>query len=231
MKLNCIIIDDEQLAGKLIQTYCEKVDALEVLGTFQNPLKALEFLQKKKVDLIFLDIQMPEISGVDFFKSLIDRPMVIFTTAYDQFAVKGFELDAVDYLLKPFSFDRFLVAVQKALKKKMAFHSPSLSEGGPLKIKVRADHKVYFLLPDNILFIESQQEYVVYHMNTKKILALGSLKSLERSLPDQFCRTHKSYIVNLDKVNVVEGNMLVVGTHKIPIGNTFRTEVHKSLSL
>jgi DNA-binding LytR/AlgR family response regulator len=228
MKLNCLVVDDEQLARELLGEYISKVPFLELKGSIKNPVEVAGILESESIDIIFLDIQMPDITGIELLKTLPNKPVVIFTTAYSEYAIEGYELDVLDYLVKPFSFERFLKAVNKAaemikLRKKAAPHA---SESG--YITISADHKIYRVRLDEILYIEGLREYVSYYTPGKRIIALASLKHLEESLPaNQFIRVHKSYIVPIDKVIAIEGNMLDIGVKKIPVGRSYREKVFK----
>lgn len=237
-KMNCLIVDDEELARNLVENYISRLPHLTIVGKCANPLEAMQVLQEQPVDLMFLDIQMPELTGVEFLKTLPQKPLVIFTTAYKEYALEGYELDVVDYLLKPFRFERFLQAVNKAGKIKMlennaapaAPSTPEVSTDTSTDAKdyilVKSDFKVFRLFYNDIFFIESMKEYVAYHMPTGRTLSLGSLKKLEQDLPaDQFMRVHKSYIVNKGKVAALEGNQIHVGKVKIPIGTSYREKV------
>lgn len=238
--IQCLIVDDEELARNLVENYIDRLPHLTVVGKCANPLDAMQVLQSEKVDLIFLDIQMPGLTGVEFLKTMPHRPLVIFTTAYKEYALEGYELDVVDYLLKPFRFERFLQAVNKAtkiLKKEkeppqtstVVSDSPVNSEGRNYQL-VKSDFKVYRILHKDIRYIESMKEYVAYHTSHGRTLSLGSLKKLQEELPhDQFLRIHKSYIVNKDFVEALEGNMVLIGDKKIPIGGSYKEEVMKHL--
>jgi DNA-binding LytR/AlgR family response regulator len=237
---SCIIIDDEEIGRDLLENFIGRVPHLEVLGKFSNPLEALSGFDIESVDLIFLDIQMPEMTGIEFLKTLSRTPAVIFTTAYDRYAVEGYELSVIDYLLKPFSFTRFMQAVNKAIelielryksKKEKTLPSTSQNSPGPLEfLLINADHKLYRLYLKDILYIQSMKEYVVYFTDQGKVMALGSLKSLEEKLPSSdFMRIHKSYIVAKNKVKSLEGNQLDIGDSVLPVGGNYRSEVMAKL--
>ena len=207
-------------------------------GKCFNPIEALQLSQNHSVDLIFLDIQMPEMTGTDFLKSLPQKPMVIFTTAYAEYALEGYELNVVDYLLKPFPFERFLQAVNKAselakLKSKKynnTFTHSEKSTTGKNSTLVKSEHKIHRISFDDIRYIQSMREYVAYYTSSGRILSLGSLKKLEVDLPkNQFIRIHKSYIISKSKVSTLEGNMVYIGKEKIPIGASYREEILKDL--
>lgn len=237
---SCIIIDDEEIGRDLLENFVGRVPHLVVLGKFSNPLEALSSFNVESVDLIFLDIQMPEMTGIEFLKTLSRAPAVIFTTAYDRYAVEGYELSVIDYLLKPFSFTRFMQAVNKAIelielryKSKKEKTLPSTSQNSPGALEfllINADHKLYRIYLKDILYIQSMKEYVVYFTDQGKVMALGSLKSLEEKLPSaDFMRIHKSYIVAKNKVKSLEGNQLDIGDSILPVGGNYRTEVMAKL--
>lgn len=234
MKIKCLVIDDERLAREYIKNYISKIPELELVGDFNSPLKATELIKQGEIDLLFLDIQMPDITGVDFIKSLSQAPEIIFTTAYQEYALEGFNLNATDYLLKPFSFERFFQAVSKVIDKygtnKMnentdaPYESQTNFEDNYLT--VRADRKFYKINFDDITYIEGQKAYVTFHTKNKRITALASLKELEESLPhNKFIRIHKSYIVAIREINYLEGNIVDVADNKIPVGNTYKNAV------
>ena len=233
-KMTCIIIDDEELSRNLLEHFIERAGHLELLGKFKNPLEALNVLKEKSIDLIFLDIQMPEMTGIEFLKSIGPSSAIILTTAYEQYALEGYELSVTDYLLKPFGFNRFLSAVNKAqslinLKQK----AESTSDTSLIDIKpseafllVKADHKLYRIYWKDIRYIQSMKEYVMYYTDEGRIMALGSLKKLEEELPkDQFWRIHKSYIVAQNRIKNLDGNRLNIGDMVLPIGGNYRNEI------
>ncbi len=237
-KINCLIVDDEEPARILVESYIQRLPHLAVVGKCAHPLEAVHVLQQVPVDLMFLDIQMPELTGVEFLETLSQKPVVIFTTAYKEYALQSYELDVVDYLLKPFRFERFLQAVHKAsnlLKPRQTQHPPqetlpSASAQPKDYLLVKSDFKVFRIFYKDIYYIESMKEYVGYHTPLGRTLSLGSLKNLEKELPpDQFMRVHKSFIVNKSMVSTLEGNQLHVGSIKIPIGSSYRERVLKEL--
>jgi len=237
MKIRCIVIDDERLAREYIINYIAKIPQLELVGDFNSPLKAMDLIKEKKVDLIFLDIQMPDITGINFMKSLEQKPDVIFTTAYQEYAIEGFNINATDYLLKPFSFERFFQAVNKVIDKfelksdnknsiaDIAQNETKIADG---YLTVKADRKLYKINFDHIIYIEGQRAYVTFHTENKKITALASLKELEDALPkDNFIRIHKSYIVSVREILSLEGNILEVNNTKLPVGKNYKDAVLK----
>jgi DNA-binding LytR/AlgR family response regulator len=240
MKIRCVVIDDEALARKYLKDYISKVPFLEFLGDFNSPLKAYDLLEKGMIDLMFLDIQMPEITGLDFLRSLNHKPYVILTTAYKEYALEGYELDISDYLLKPFSFDRFLKAVNKVnstilskKKKEEPTTSYNQTDFHDDYIIIRADRKYYKINYDDLIFIEGQKAYVTFHSEgKKKITALASLRELEEKLPEKkFIRIHKSYIVSVKKIDALEGNMIEIAGEKLPVGKSFKPKVTELFGL
>ena len=225
-QVNCLVVDDEELARTLLENYISRLPHLNLVEKCTNPLDALKVLEETPIDILFLDIQMPELSGIDFLKTLQKQPKVIFTTAYSEYAIEGYQLDVVDYLLKPFGFERFVQAVNKATGL-LETHSKN-SEKDYLLVK--SEHKVHKIKFEDIRYIQSMREYVAYFLPDRKILALNSLKKLEEELPeDQFIRIHKSYIVPIQKVTTLEGNMVHIGNEKLPIGNLYKEEVLKRI--
>ncbi|MGZ8557339.1 MAG: LytR/AlgR family response regulator transcription factor [Chitinophagaceae bacterium] len=232
MMLNCIIIDDEPLARKGLKEYINDIDFLNLAGEFDNPLKAMELISRAEVHLLFLDIQMPKITGIDFFKTLPNAPPVIFTTAYPQYALEGFELNALDYLVKPISFDRFFKAVLKAkeyyeVREKNTADAATSSHG---YFFIKAENKLVKIFLDDILFAEALQNYVVIHTKDKKYLTYLTFKSVEEYLPaDRFIKTHKSFIISAGKTESIEGNNIRIGSHDIPISRNLKEEVMEKL--
>jgi len=232
--MNTIIVDDEPLAQDVLETYIEKIPELNLIGKCSNALEANEMLKSESIDLMFLDIQMPQLTGIDFLKTLSKPPMVIFTTAYPNYALDGFELNALDYLLKPISLERFMKAVNKALEQyelqSREGGESSSSEEDPDFIFVKADKKLVKVKYDDILYIEGLKDYVIIRMDADRVITLQTMKSLEAKMPqDRFKRIHRSYIVNLDRINAIVGNMVEViekkETKHLPIGKNYRDEL------
>ncbi len=226
--LKCMIVDDEPLPLELLADYINKTPFLELVGSFTNPLEALVALKNQPVDLIFLDIQMPELNGIQFTQLVGEKPKIIFTTAYTNYALQGYELNVVDYLLKPVPFDRFLKAATKALQSLQppADHAPETTVTAgthPELIFVKSGYKTIKIVLSEILFLESLKEYVAIHQPSEKILTLDSMKKMEEILPPQlFVRVHKSYIVNIKHIDSIERNRIFLGKTVIPIGDTYR---------
>lgn len=218
-----MIVDDEELARSLLKTYIAKVNFLELVADFENPLDAIKVLKEKKIDLLLLDIQMPEIKGTDFAKMIPPGTQVIFTTAYSEYALEGFELNAIDYLLKPITFERFLKAVNK-------IKTEANQEATEDSIVVKSGYDLHKIKFDNILYIESDSEYVIYHTPQGKIMSNQSLSALEKKLPVQsFMRVHRSYIVNKAKVNALKGRDLLIEKAIIPVSASYYELVKKNL--
>ncbi|MCB0545030.1 MAG: LytTR family DNA-binding domain-containing protein [Saprospiraceae bacterium] len=231
--IRCLVVDDEELARTLLENYIARVPGLEPIAFCANPLEAMNILRKETVDLLFLDIQMPELTGIEFLRTLQQKPVVVFTTAYADYALEGYSLDVTDYLLKPFSFERFLQAVNKAgaaLQAKTAAPAPQSGSQLPEKdyLLIKADHKVHRIKYGDIVYIQSMREYVAFHTDNGRILSLNSLKQLEEELPpERFIRVHKSYMVAIGRINTMEGNLLHVGKEKIPVGANYRDALVK----
>jgi two-component system, LytTR family, response regulator len=229
LKINCVIVEDEPLARNLITDYVNKVPTLNLIEACANPLAAIEVLRKNKVDLLFLDVQMPEITGITLLKSLHVKPMVILTTAYSEYALEGYELDVVDYLLKPITFERFLRAADKAVQR-MDNKQPvvqqeiiSSSEPSQAFVFVKDGTKLVKIRLDEILYVEGLKDYVTIHTPNQKVVSLQRLKALETQLPtDKFIRIHNSFIVSLAAIDVVHKGEVQIGDKFIPIGDTYR---------
>lgn len=229
MNLNCLIIEDEPLSQDILKKFISNVDFLNLVEICQNASDALKVLsQNDKIDLIFLDINMPKISGLTFYKSLIDPPNVIFTTAYPQYAVDGFELNAVDYLLKPFSFERFLTAVNKVVKKVSLLENKANEKDEYILIKSdKTLHKVFI---NDIYYLEALGDYVKVHVEKKYLLTYSTLTKIQELLIDKgFIQTHKSYIVNLNKIDAITGNYIAIREQKIPIGQKYKSDFFNSI--
>jgi two-component system, LytTR family, response regulator LytT len=227
--IRTLLVDDEYLALNLLETYAQQVPDLEIVGKEKLPMKALERLQQDQVDLLFLDIQMPVLSGNNLLKTLQNPPLVVFTTAYTEYAIEAYDLNVVDYLLKPFPFERFLQAVQKAKQLLNARQAGSTNQNtvAPDFLSLKVDGKLVKVFVEDILYIEGLKEYVRFVCSgNRKYVTLESLRNLEELLPSQqFSRVHKSYIVAKTKVSALDGNMLEIGTVKIPISRGKRDEV------
>lgn len=226
-KISCIAIDDEPLGLKLVENYILKNSSLELLGTYTDALAAREWLAQNKVDLLFLDIQMPDITGIQLFRNLDEKPMVIFTTAYRNYAVEGFDLNAIDYLVKPFEYDRFEQAVQKAVD--FSIYSKHKTEN-PDFIYLKYDYQWNKIQLSDIAYIEALDDYIKLHISPKPVLIHMSMKMMQEKLsPAQFLRIHRSYIVPLNRVNSWNKNNIIVEGKEFPISTTYQKEVQNVL--
>lgn len=231
-KYRVLVVDDEFLARKLLCEYIQKIPSLELVGSVSNAVEAFALLQRQPVDLLFLDIQMPDISGLELAYNLKNGPAIIFTTAYSEHALESYELHTVDYLLKPIAFPRFFTAVNKAIERLGTVaavsekQEPSGSRLTTLTqdyLLVKADHKIYKINYSDLVYIEGQREYVTFHTLNNRITAYYTLKNLEEQLPsDRFLRIHKSYIVSFHYIETLEGNVVTIAGEKLPIGGSYR---------
>lgn len=224
-RIKCIVVDDEPLAVSLLGSYIEKIPFFELIFSTENPIEALEYIRKNEADLIFLDIQMPELSGINFMKIVGDKLKYILTTAYSEYALEGYEHNVIDYLLKPISFDRFQ---KSALKAQERFPTNETSANSYFFVKSSGQqHKINF---DEILYIESIKDYVNIKTDNQEYIVLDTLKSLENQLPENFARVHKSFILNLDKIEKIDvRNVFLNSGKEIPIGETYKSEFFQKL--
>lgn len=220
--MNCIIVEDEPAAQSILEHNISLCPDLRCCGTFSDAFSAQAYLDINVVDLIFLDINLPEMSGVSFLRSLVRRPLVIFTTAYPQYAVDGFDLEAVDFLLKPFSFERFYKAVNKARER---FNNKVVALT-PHKLSVKSGRRIYQIMVDDIRFIETCGDYVTLYCTDKKLVVHGTLKSWEDRLKGaNFQKIHRTALVNLSKIDHIEGNQIQIGDHKLPVSEPFKEQL------
>lgn len=232
--IRTIAIDDEPLALQLVKGYVQKTPFLELLASFDNPLDAMEFLSGNSVELIFLDIQMPDLTGIEFTRILENRPKIIFTTAYEKYALEGFKLEAVDYLLKPFSYEEFLKAAKKAEKliRLERAERQEVIESNNEFLFLKSEYKIRRINFNEIKYIEGLKDYVkVFLQNEDKpILSINSLKALEAKLPEsKFMRVHRSFIVNLEKIDTIERSRIVFGKIYIPISDQYKDQFQEYL--
>ena len=230
--MKCLIADDEHLARKLISAYAEKIPNLEVVALCENAATAISALQSQDIDLMFLDIQMPDLTGLELIKTLRNKPMVILITAYAEYALEGYQLDVIDYLVKPVAFERFVQAVNKAadllaLKQKASQSEKQQTDSPDIKVEkdhffVKVDYKLVRINYDEILYVEGMREYVNIQTAAKRHIVYYSMKNMETVLGEKFVRCHKSYIVALDKISATYGNVIEVGEKEIPIGKSYK---------
>jgi two-component system, LytTR family, response regulator len=237
--IRCLIVDDEPLALHILEDYISKIPFLHLVKSTTNPIEALSIVQDKGADLVFLDVQMPELTGIQFLKIANGKAKVILTTAYPQYALEGYELDVIDYLLKPFAFDRFYKSVQKAqgilqpaapAETKPAATEPEKPQQDFLSdfIFVKTEHKIQKVYLNDILFIEGLKDYISIFTRTERIITLQNMKKMEDALPPRhFTRVHKSYIVSINKIDSIERSRIFIGEKVIPVGDTYRDEFFK----
>jgi DNA-binding LytR/AlgR family response regulator len=227
VKLRCIITDDEPMARKGLQSYVEKLDFLELVAICEDAIQLSNVLKEQEVDLLFIDIEMPYLSGVEFLSGLTNSPKVIIVSAYEQYALQGYELDVADFLLKPVSFDRFLKAVNKVYT---GFATKRTIPEQPDSIFVKTTQKYEKVFFDDILFVEGMENYIAIQTTKEKIITHSPLSLFVQKLPPgRFIQIHKSFIVNKDKVTSVEGNLLGVGSFKLPISRSYRIQIKEML--
>jgi len=228
--MTCIAIDDEPKALEVIERYCQKISLVSLKATFREPLKAIEFLNREKVDLIFLDINMPVISGMQLLQTLSPRPLIIFTTAYSQYAVESYELNAVDYLLKPVTFERFLMAINKA-----SAALASRNTSGPdddAAVLIKSGPQTYRVKVSEILYLEKNGNYITVHLRDGNILIRENMGDIFDLVPAaDFIRVHKSYVVGIRHISMIEVHQLIVNGEKIPIGSTYRDSLRDRLGI
>ncbi len=225
--LNCVIVDDEPLAIDLLKDYVEKTKFLNLEGFFTNPIEAMHFVQEENIDLIFLDIQMPELTGIQFLKILQKKSNFILTTAYDQFAIDGYEFDIIDFLLKPITFERFMLAAKKAEDRLTNLNIQDAQNDKYSKdyIFIKSEYKVIKIDLDDILYLEGMGDYVNVQTKQGKILTLETIKSLQqRLIVSKFIRVHKSFIISFSKIDFIERNRVKIGDKLIPISNSYQKE-------
>jgi two-component system, LytTR family, response regulator len=228
--MTCIAIDDEPKALEVIERYCQKISLASLKATFREPIKAIEFLNREKVDLILLDINMPDISGMQLLQTLSPRPLIIFTTAYSQYAVESYELNALDYLLKPVTFERFLMAINKAAAALSSRNSTGMDEDAAVLIK--SGPQTYRVKVSEILYLEKNGNYITVHLKDENILIRENMGDIFDLVPAaDFIRVHKSYVVGIRHISMIEVHQLIVNGEKIPIGSTYRDSLRDRLGI
>lgn len=230
MFINCVAIDDEPLARECIANYVREIDFLTLVGSGNNPIALSQILDENQVDLIFLDIQMPIMNGIDYLKSTSSKPMVIITTAFPSYALEGYQLEVLDYLLKPITFNRFFQAVTKAKAYHLLRQPQAIEDKTEDSFFIKCDHKYEKIYFEEILFVQAMQNYVSIHTNKRKYMTLLYLKNVEQNLDSQrFIRVHKSYIVSIDKIETIEDNELIIQSFRIPVSRNYKEEVLKKV--
>ncbi|HEY4787806.1 MAG TPA: LytTR family DNA-binding domain-containing protein [Bacteroidales bacterium] len=228
MKIKCLIVDDEPLSQDVLKKYVDDCPLLELAGISFDAFEANDMLQAHDIQLIFLDINMPKLSGIRFVKTLNNAPLIIFTTAYPEYAIEGYEVDATDYLVKPFSFERFLKAVNKAIEKINYAQLKNQPAGGFILLK--SDKKVYKVNYDDIMYLQSFGDYVKVFTSEKCLVVHDTFKNMQEQLPErEFVRIHKSYLIAFGKIQYIEGNQVKIGNELIPIGLNYKEELTKRL--
>jgi DNA-binding LytR/AlgR family response regulator len=230
-KLNCVIIDDEPIARKIIEEYIADIDFLDLTGKAENPVKAASLLSETRVDLIFLDINMPRLNGIEFLRSSSNLPAVIITTAYPEYALEGFALDVLDYVVKPVSFERFLKACNKAKNYfDLKMKADEIGKSKADHFFIKCDNSIEKIFYDDLLYVEGLLNYVVLHTVSGKMMVYMTIKSMLEQLPQElFIKVHKSYIVNLEKIKGIEGNTIKIGNTNIAISQNLKDEVLKKI--
>jgi len=228
--ITCIAVDDEPKALEVIERYCGKTNMVKLKATFREPVKAIEFLQCEKIDLIFLDINMPDISGMQLLQTLSPRPLVIFTTAYSHYAVESYNLNALDYLLKPITFERFLMSINKAVSVTSPKNAVAIEDETTILIK--SGPQTYQVKVADILYLEKDGNYITVYLKDKKILIRENMGDIFDLVPAaDFVRIHKSYVVAIRHINMIEVHQLIINGEKIPIGNTYRELLRERLGM
>jgi two-component system LytT family response regulator len=225
MRIQCLVIDDEPLARIGMENYIRQTPFLEMGGSAADATEALELSTQKDFDLLFLDINMPKLSGLDFIKSLVQRPMIILVTAYPEFAVQGFELEVIDYLVKPVAYSRFLKAANKAREMKNLLRNSQPQTQKRKYLLIKTDGRLQKIFIDEIVYIEGLLNYVAIHTSEKKFITYSSLKNMEEELSQDFIKIHKSYSVAVDKITGIEGNQVCLKEIRLPVSKTFKDEL------
>jgi len=228
MEINCLIIDDEPAATRVVESYLKKLPSFKLVEKCKSAFEAIKVLQSTKIDVMFLDINMPGLSGLDFLKSLRNPPVVIIITAYREYALESYELEVIDYLHKPFSFDRFFKATQRVEDKfihSVKTQTQEITSSKKEFLFIKSDKKHFKIVLDDLLYIESMGDYCKFITSDKTFTSYITLKKILESLPNSFVRCHKSFIVQFNKIKVVEGNTIKISTHKIPIGSSYKKSI------
>ena len=231
-KIKTIIVDDEPKAIAILERYCQDVDTIALVDTFRDPVKAIEFIAHNAVDLIFLDINMPKLSGLEFLDVLKKKPKIIFTTAYSEYAIESYNYEAVDYLLKPIDFPRFMKGVSKVsvlIGAEKASHGPDKKAGASDKtIYIKSGPQLHKVNIGDILYLEKEGNYLLFHTKDKKMLSRQNMKDIFEILdPADFIRVHKSFVIAIDHIDMIEAHQIRIGDSKIPVGRSYRQDVRR----
>lgn len=230
--MNCIAIDDEPKALEVIERYCQKTEFVSLKSTFREPVKAIEFLNREQIDLVFLDINMPDINGIQLIATLAVKPMIIFTTAYSNYAVESYNLNAIDYLLKPITFERFLAATNKALNLHSTKNHPAIKNDEPGTVFIKSGPHTHQVKINDILYLEKDGNYITVCLKDKKILIRENMGDIFDIIPsEEFVRVHKSFVVAIKHITMIEVHQLIINGEKIPIGSTYREPLRTRLGL
>jgi len=225
-KLSCIIVDDEPVARKILHEFVDQVPFMHLLGKFENAMKAKAFLEHNDTDIMFLDIEMPKISGLQLLQTIDKKPLVILTTAFPQYALEGYELEVIDYLLKPIALNRFIKAVHKAKEYKQMQQATSVSQPSASWLYIKSDKRIEKVELNEILYAETLGNYIIIHLQDKKIIAYLTLKSLESQLPsNEFIKIHQSFLVNCSRISAIEGNEIKINEKSLPISRNYKDPV------
>lgn len=224
--MHCLIVDDEPMARKGLEEYVREIDFLSLVASCENPVKAAAYVNQQVVDLLFLDIHMPKLSGIEFLRALKNPPLVIFTTAFSEYALEGYSLDVVDYLVKPITFDRFMKSAQKAFELHQLKRKADHRETGTDYFFIKCDSKYEKIFFSDVCYIEALQNYSVIHVGGRKLITYITLSSLENQLPnDRFLKVHKSFVISIPQIKAIEGNEILIGQARIPISRNLKDEV------
>ncbi len=230
--ITCIAIDDEPKALEVIERYCQKSSLTDLKATFREPIKAIEYLNREKVDLVFLDINMPDIDGMQLVQTLTYKPMIVFTTAYSNYAVESYNLNAVDYLLKPITFERFLAAVNKVGNLLAAKNTTVTRDDGAATVFIKSGSQTYQVKVAEILYLEKDGNYITVHLKDKQILIRENMGDIFDLVPESgFVRVHKSYVVAVKHISMIEVHQLIINGQKIPVGSTYRESLRARLGM
>lgn len=230
--ISCIAIDDEPMALDVIERYCQKSGLTDLKATFREPVKAIEYLNRETIDLVFLDINMPDVNGIQLLRTLPTKPMVIFTTAYSNYAVESYDLNAIDYLLKPITFERFLASINKVLSLKTLKNGNTVKDDDDASIFVKSGPQTYQVKVNDILYLEKDGNYITIFLKDKSILMRENMGDIFDLVPAaDFVRVHKSYVVAIRHITMIEVHQITIGHAKIPIGNTYRDNLRSRLGI